>query len=397
MLASRQPIVASVLRDAWVEVDLGAIEHNMKVVRALLSPATKILAVVKSDAYGHGAVGVAELLIASGADGLGVASIDEGCQLRAAGITCPILILSPCPSWALKAAIDAELQLTVTGRAQIKDIAETAKALKRIAKVHVKVDTGMHRLGVRPQDALALLSAVDECKQIKLAGLFSHLARADDAEWTERQNQLFAQVVAQAKTDGHSPELVHLASSDAARLFPQTHYDMVRPGLMLYGLEARTVSNTVKPAMSVRGRINHLQIVEAGQSVGYNLTWTAERESRLASIPIGYADGIDRRLSNAMPGILLGKRVQQVGLISMDQMLFDITAVPEAQDSDVITLIGCDAEHAASSPGRHEHTLYLADWAEQLQTITYELACRLRARMPRIYTRHEVKPSRSSS
>src|SRR6185437_5821828 len=149
-------------------------------------------------------------------------------------------------------------------------------------------------------------------------------------------------------------------------------------------LEARAVSNAVKPAMSVRGRINHLQTIESGQSVGYNLTWTAKRQTRLASIPIGYADGIDRRLSNSVQGILLGKRVQQVGLISMDQMLFDITDVPEAQDSDVITLIGCDAEHADSGPGRFEHTLYLADWAVQLQTITYELACRLRARMPRI-------------
>ncbi len=178
--------------------------------------------------------------------------------------------------------------------------------------------------------------------------------------------------------------LFHLASGDAARRFPETHYDMVRAGLILYGLEALEASKLVSPAMSVRARINHLSEIEAGESVGYGWTWTAKRRTRLASIPIGYADGVDRRLSNRLTALLLGKPIAQVGRISMDQMLFDITDVPEAQETDVITLIGADGEQK----------IELATWATMLDTITYELACRMRVRLPRIYTRHRVPASK---
>jgi alanine racemase len=390
MLASRQPIVASLRRDAWVEVDLGALEFNISVVRSWLSPGTRIMAVVKSDAYGHGAIGVSEILVASGADWLGVASVDEGCQLRAAGITKPILILSPSPSWGLTTALEADLQVTLTSSSQIDDMVESARRVQRTAKIHVKVDTGMHRLGVRPESVSLVLSEIAKHKELRLTGVFSHLARADDEETTSFQNQCFRQVIKQVRDAGFQPDLVHLASSDATKLFPDTHYDMVRPGLILYGLESQMVSSIVKPAMSVRARINHMQDIEAGEALGYNLTWTAQRKSRVASIPIGYADGVDRGLSNRMQGMLLGKRIQQVGLISMDQMLFDITDVPQAQDGDVITLLGCESNHSSAGPGNHSHTLYMADWAKQLDTITYELACRMRARMPRIYTRHTV-------
>jgi alanine racemase len=392
MLASRQPIVASLRRDAWVEVDLGALEHNMLVVRSMLKAGTRVMAVVKSDAYGHGAVGVSEILVASGAQWLGVASVDEGCQLRAAGITKPILILSPCPSWALTTALEADLQVTLTSPAQIEDIVESARRVQRSAKIHVKIDTGMHRLGVRSEVTLDVLSNIARYEELRITGVFSHLARADDEETTAWQNQRFEQVIKKVRDAGFQPDFVHLASSDATRFFSNCHYDMVRPGLILYGLESKSVSTLVKPAMSVRARINHMQDIEQGESVGYNLTWTAQRPSRIASIPIGYADGVDRGLSNNMQGILLGQRINQVGLISMDQMLFDITDVPQAQDGDVITLLGCESKYASAGPGEHSHTLYMATWAKQLDTITYELACRMRARMPRIYTRHTVVP-----
>jgi alanine racemase len=395
MLASRQPTVASVRRDAWVEVDLGAIEYNVGVVRSWLAPGTKMMAVVKGDGYGHGAVGIAELLVASGTDWLGVASVDEGCQLRAAGISSPILILSPAPAWAMQNAIESDLQITITSMTQVADLVDVATKMQRTAKVHVKIDSGMHRLGERPDRALALLEELAKHACVKVIGLFSHLAKADDEECTVWQNDQFKGVLAEVVKAGMRPDLVHFASSDATRLFSWTHYDMVRPGLVLYGLESRVVSQVVKPALSVRGRINHTQLIDEGESVGYNLTWTAERRTRIASIPIGYADGVDRGLSNQMEGLLLGKRIPQIGLISMDQMLFDITDVPNAQEGDVITLVGCESEFASDGPGEHKHTLYMATWANALDTITYELACRLRARMPRIYTRHFVAPPRS--
>jgi alanine racemase len=355
-----------------------------------------MMAVVKADGYGHGAIGVSELLIASGANWLGVASVDEGCQLRAAGVNHPILLLSPAPSWALQTAIESDLQLTITALSQVADIVEAAVRLQRIAKVHVKIDTGMHRLGVLPSAALTLLEEVTRHSELKLIGIFSHLAKADNAECTNEQNVEFKRVLEQVSERGLRPDIVHMASSDATRLFADTHYDMVRPGLILYGLESRAVSDLVKPALSVRGRINHMQDIQPGDSVGYNLTWTAERPTRIASIPIGYADGIDRGLSNNLTGLLAEKRIKQIGLISMDQMLFDITDVPQAQEGDVITLIGTESKHAGDGPGNHEHTLYLSTWANALDTITYELACRLRARMPRIYTRHFVPPPRTA-
>lgn len=397
MLASRQPIVASVRRDAWVEIDLGAIEHNVGVVRSWLKPGTQMMAVVKSDGYGHGAIGIAELLAASGANWLGVASVDEGCQLRAAGINAPILILSPAPAWAMSVAIESDLQFTVTSPTQIADVVDAARRTQRVAKVHLKIDTGMHRLGVLPADALVALEELARVSDmVKVKGLFSHLAKADDEESVRWQQSQFERVLADVSAAGLRPDIVHFASSDATRLFPWAHYEMVRPGLILYGLESRVVSQVVKPALSVRGRINHTQHISAGESVGYSLTWTAARETRIASIPIGYADGVDRGLSNKLMGSLMGKRIPQIGLISMDQMLFDITDVPQAQEGDVITLIGCDSEFSTDGPGEHEHTLYLATWARELDTITYELACRLRARMPRIYTRHFVPPPRTS-
>lgn len=387
MLASRQPIVASVRRDAWVEIDLLALEKNVATIKSWCSPSTKLMAVVKSDAYGHGAVGVAEVLTASGASWLGVASVDEGCQLRNAGVKQPILLLSPAPSWAVGTALESDLQLTVLNASQVNDIAKEANRMRKLAKVHVKVDTGMHRLGALPEQVGGLLDAIGAEKSLRLEGIFSHLAKADDFEVTSRQNQEFQRVLDMVAKSKIKPRMVHLASGDAARRFSDTHYDMVRVGLYLYGLEARTVSDVVTPAMSVRGRINHLQTIEAGQSVGYNLTWTAQRTTRIASIPIGYADGVDRRLSNRMRALLLGQEIKQIGLISMDQMLFDVTDVAETDEGDVVTLIG--QEHAPKFRARKggDKHLYLSEWAALLDTITYELACRLRARMPRMYTR----------
>jgi alanine racemase len=375
-------MISSVRRDAWVEVDLNAIERNIAIIRSWLNPGTRLMAVVKSDAYGHGAAGVADMMIACGADWMGVASIDEGCQLRAAGVSIPILLLSPCPGWAVSTALDADLTLTVTSSAQLEDISEACIRQNRVANFHLKIDTGMHRLGIAPEKIDDVLGFIKTNASLRLTGVLSHLAKADQEDFCLYQKKKFDESLAKIKSQGHNPDLIHLASGEAARRFKPTHYDMVRVGLYLYGLEARNVSDLVQPAMSVKGRINQIQVIDANEAVGYNLTWTSETPTRLASVPIGYADGIDRRLSNRMSGLLMGREVKQVGLISMDQMLFDISDVPEAQEGDVVTLIGSETVDGQT------HHLYLASWANMLDTITYELACRLRARMPRMYTRN---------
>lgn len=391
MLASRQHAVSSVRRDAWVEVDLTAIENNVKTVKswiAGLNPGNqgvKLMGVVKSDAYGHGAVGIAEVLTASGADWLGVASVDEGCQLRQSTIKAPISILSPAPGWAYDTALEYSLDLTITSSVQIRDIARVAERHNQSARVHLKVDTGMHRIGAPPSEVLGVLEEIERHKSVQLVSIFSHLAKADDKDFTTVQTNKFLEVLAHLEKLDKRPELVHLASGDACRRFPFTHFDMVRVGLYLYGLEPRAVSDVVTPAMSIRARINHVSSIAQGESAGYSCTWTAPRLSRLASIPIGYADGVDRRLSNQLKALVMGKEVNQVGLISMDQMLFDITDVPDAQEGDVITLIG--SEHPTVGNAPH---LYLSDWAQKLDTITYELACRMRVRLPRVYTRQRT-------
>lgn len=387
MVTHRQQAASSVRRDAWVEIDLSAIENNLSTIKNWMKtsePAPQIMAVVKSDAYGHGAVQVAELLLASGATWLAVASVDEGSQIREIEGSAPILILSPSPFWALGTAISDELDLTITSLAEIKAIADTARKLRMQARVHLKVDTGMHRIGCPPEKARDLVEAIEKLPELDLRSIYSHLAIADDEERVHAQNNIFSAVLndidySNRKNADGGRLLAHLASSDAAHFFAFSRHDMVRAGLNLYGLEANKKS-TLTPAAAVRGRINHIRDIEEGESVGYGLTWTAKRPTRLGNIPIGYADGVDRKLSNQLQGLLAGRLISQVGRISMDQMLFDITDVPEAQEGDVITLIGEE----------NGLRLELADWAVMLDTITYELACRLRVRLPRVYTRRRL-------
>ncbi|CAN5247525.1 alanine racemase [soil metagenome] len=397
MLPTRQANLTSIRRDAWVEVDLNAIEQNLKFIRNRIkadikgmspSSAPRLMAVVKSDGYGHGASSVAELLEASsdGIDWLGVASIDEGTQLRASGIKLPVLILSPTPSWAIHTALENNLDITITSEKQIRDVAACGKA-----RVHLKVDTGMHRLGVQFDQLEDALKLIKSLPTLELVSVYSHLAKAANKESVAEQDKLFSQSVELTKKY-FANTFFHLASSEATA-FTEVHYDLVRVGLYLYGLQPDAVSPDLplRPAMSVRARINHINTIAAGQSVGYSLTWTAVKETVLASIPIGYADGVDRKLSNRMQGLLMGKKVNQVGRISMDQMLFDISNVPEAQEGDVITLIGSDGDLAKNSADWQQTSLTLSQWAETLDTITYELACRLRTRLPRVYTRTKQK------
>lgn len=394
MVSSRQLTVSSTRRDAWVEVDLGAIEFNVATILKWLaqpgsSERAKLMAVVKSDAYGHGAVGVAEVLVGAGAEWLAVASIDEGCQLRTVDTKTPVLLLSPVPIWAVQTALENDIDLTISSASQVHDIDAAASRKGLRARVHLKVDTGMHRLGVSADSVAAVLAEVASCTHLQLISVFSHLAKAEDLEATTYQNDQFKKVIETVRrlepelitkqvVDKNEPLFFHLASSDATRRFPETHHDMVRVGLLLYGLEPAEVTGAVIPAMSVRARINQVSTIASGESVGYGWTWTAQRQTRLACVPIGYADGVDRKLSNQLTGLIMGKKVPEVGRISMDQMLFDVTDVPEAQEGDVITLVGTDGET----------TLNLAEWATTLDTITYELACRMRVRLPRIYTRH---------
>jgi alanine racemase len=390
----------SMARDAWIEIDLNKLEYNLQQIKATLKskaeaiavPVPSIMGGVKGDAYGHGAVAVSQVLAACGVSWLGVASVDEGIELREANCKLPILVLSPTPSWAVKKAIEKNLDLTISSMPQLQGIAESLKDDSGSVPLHLKVDTGMHRLGMNEKDLLKVLEFLRANKKYQLISVFSHLAKASEWETTEAQKEKFDLFIRILDNEKFKPQFVHLDSSEAAQRYPKTYYDMVRIGINLYGLEGRTVSENLLPIMSVRGRINQISVVETNESVGYGFTWKAKRETRLANIPIGYADGIGRQLSNKMKGLLHNQLINQVGTISMDQMLFDITDVPSAKEGDVITLIGSDdyAKLYEKNTKIETHQLYLADWANELDTITYELACRLKVRLPRVYTRNEI-------
>jgi len=390
--------VDSIARDAWIEIDLNSLEFNLQLLKAYIKEQAEkvglavpqIMGIVKADAYGHGAVAVSQVLAACGVSWLGVASADEGSELREAYCKLPILILSPTPSWAVKKAVEQKLDLTISSLSQLQGLIEILKDENSSVSVHLKVDTGMHRLGMNEVDALKALEFLKANKKFKLVSVFSHLAKAGDFATTEKQKKNFDQFIEIFKNQSYQPDFFHLDSSQAALCFPPTYYDLVRFGISIYGLEAQTISAKLLPIMSVKGRINQIKVIDKSESVGYGLTWKADRQSRLANIPIGYADGVGRGLSNKMKGLLHNKIINQVGTISMDQMLFDITDIPLAKEGDVITIIGSD-DYAVSPETKSETdepTLYLADWAKQLDTITYELACRLKVRLPRIYTRN---------
>ena len=386
-------------RDAWVEIDLNAIRTNLELIKSWVSPSAtdlapevlppRLMGVVKSDAYGHGAPQIARVLIEGGASWLAVASVDEGIELRATQAEIPILILSPAPDHALVAAIEHKLDMTVTTTRAIQKVAETANNLSKIGRVHLKIDSGMHRLGCPPDQAAAMVAEIRGFHNLELISVFSHLAIAGEYASVLKQQEIFenslqtikyADAAASTGENAHLTNrrtnfMTHLASSEATRLFPTSHADLVRVGINLYGLESRAISGDLAPAMSVRGRINQIIEINEGESVGYGFTWTAGRATRLATIPIGYADGVDRGLSNRISAICLGQEIRQVGTISMDMMIFDISDLPDAVEGDVVTLIGSDGELQ----------IHLADWALLLNTITYELACRLRLRLPRTF------------
>jgi alanine racemase len=418
MLSLGQLTNQSSRRDAWLEIELDRLEENIRTVRNWLVPkvsgqlsisakkasgkasssadelidaqkatlrSAKLMGVVKSDAYGHGACEVAQVLKEGGASWLGVASVDEGVTLREARLDMPILVLSPAPCAALAAVLEYHLDITVSSLDQLKELEPEIQKFNQVVRIHLKTDTGMHRLGISYDQLPSCLDRISGNPLIRLISVYSHLSKADDFDETQKQNALFEKFIARVKEEHLPPAFFHLASGEAARRFPFSHHDLIRAGLCLYGLESKTHSQELKPLLSVRGRINQLKEIDAGEALGYGLTWRSERPTQVACLPIGYADGVDRGLSNRMRGLLGGQFVEQVGIISMDQMLFDVTDIPKAKMGDVITLIG-DEKDAQGKV----HTIALADWALLLDTITYELACRMRIRLPRIYKQSPV-------
>ncbi len=365
-------------RDAWVEINLDAIEHNILELKKYAHEGAKILAVVKADAYGHGSVMITPTLLASGVYMLGVASIDEAMQLRENKITAPILVLGAAPVWAFDWAAENDICLSLFLQEHIDACKITYEKTGIKPKVHIKLDTGMNRIGVSKEDAVPLIKKVQQCDFIELKGIFTHFACAENLEKTKEQLKIWDYVLANVDTTGL---LLHCANTAALITFPQINYNMARAGIGIYGLQPDLIPNfdnppKLIPAMSLRGRIVNIHNAHANSGVSYSHKYVTTKETKIATVPLGYADGISRGLSGKIYGILHGKKVPQIGNITMDQMMFDITGV-DADEGDVITLLGQDGDEFIS----------VNEWADILNTINYELICRLRVRLARVYTR----------
>ncbi len=364
-------------RDAWVEVNLDNIEKNILLLKKYLKPGSKLFAVVKADAYGHGAVMIAPVLLASGVDFLGVSSIDEGLQLREAKINAPILVLGAVPVWSFDWAATNNISVSVFSEEHIQACKQTFEKTKIKPKVHVKIDTGMNRIGVRPDKAVEFIKKIQACDFIELEGIFTHFATAETESYAFEQYKKFNSVIEKIDTTGL---LIHCCNTAAVICYKNFEYNMARVGVGIYGLQPDLTEGTVPPgllpAMSLRGRITNIHIASKGEGVSYSHTFETQKPTKIATIPIGYADGVFRGLSNKIYGIVHGKKVRQIGNITMDQMMFDITDC-DAQEGDIITLLGKDGDEQID----------IDEWAKILNTIHYELTCSLRVRLPRVYTR----------
>ncbi|RAQ39115.1 alanine racemase [Arthrospira sp. O9.13F] len=371
---------------AWVEVDRWAIANNVKQIRHLLSPETRLMAVIKADAYGHGAVSVAKIVSEIGVDDFAVATIPEGIELRRLGIQQPILVLGAVhTSDEIKAIAHWGLQPTLCTPTQALLFSETLQSIKRSLPVQLNIDTGMSRLGTWWEQALEFVQLVRGLPNLEISGIYSHFATADIRDRTimDQQHWRFQQVLAQIQehtTLFSIPTVkpcLHLANSAATLTDPALHYDMVRVGLSLYGLypapHLRSVVN-LQPAMSIRARVTQIKTIEAGCGVSYGYKFIAKQKTPIAVVGIGYADGVPRHLSNQMKVLIRGQFVPQIGAVTMDQLMLDVTAIPDLQVGEVVTLLGSDRHHSISAD----------DWAEQLGTISWEILCGFKHRLPRI-------------
>lgn len=364
-------------RWAWAEVDLGAIRANVEHMVAVAAPAA-VWAVVKAYGYGHGAAQVSQAALQGGATGLCVALAEEGIALRDSGLDCPILILSEQPPSELPGALRAGLDLTVYSYAQLDAIAAAGGADH---PVHLKVDTGMHRVGASAHDALGLADAIDESSATRLAGLFTHLAVADEPAdpFNAFQIAAFRDVVASLSAAGHRTPLVHTANSAATLADPSSHFDMVRAGISIYGISpgAALVERTaeLRPALSLRARVSYVKKVRAGVGISYGLQHRFDSDSIVATLPLGYADGVPRRLFACGGEVLIGGRRRPiVGVVTMDHLMVDC-GTDEVAIGDEAVLIGSQGDESITAE----------EWADRLGTIGYEVVCGISARIERRY------------
>ncbi|HHU76987.1 MAG TPA: alanine racemase [Firmicutes bacterium] len=370
-------------RPTWAEIDLSRLVSNLNTFKQILPSGVRIMAVIKADAYGHGAYEVSRVALREGVSMLGVASLEEGLDLRRKGINSPILILGYTDPRQYYLVVENDLTTTIFHWEMASLLSDQAQAAGKRVPIHVKLDTGMNRLGLlEPTKIMAFLDKLSALPGIWVEGLFTHFATADELEndFLQEQMQKFNKIIRESKKRGMHIPLMHAANSAAAACFPQSHLDMVRIGIGMYGYYPSAAISREKfklyPVLSLKSRIILLKKIYPGATISYGRTFTATKETLIAVVPIGYGDGYSRQLSNKGVMLVHGQEVPVVGHVCMDLTMLDVGSVPDAREGDEVVVYG--------KQGLGE--IMVEKVAEQLGTISYELLCNISSRIPRIYT-----------
>jgi len=371
-------------RPAWVEVNLDGLSHNVRLLRQHLPMSTELMVVVKANGYGHGAVPVAKAALRNGASWLGVAIVEEGMTLRQAGITEPVLILGQPPKWQAPLVVENDLRVAVCTWEGAKALSAAAKLRDTTARVHVKLDTGMGRLGVLPETAVGFIKGILTLPNLELEGIFSHFATADamDETYALRQFEAFVQVTTDLQQVGIEIPIRHIANTAAALRLPQTCLSMVRSGIAAYGLSPMPSLQglpELMPTLELKAAVSFVHRVPAGSGISYGADYVTHRDTNIVTLPVGYADGYSRLLSGKGEVLLKGKRYPVVGKICMDQCMVDV-GDDSISIGDEAVLLGRQGDEFISAD----------ELAEKMGTINYEIICMIGGRVPRVYVGEEA-------
>lgn len=365
-----------------LEVDLDSLAYNIKNIRNYIDKDTIIMAIVKANAYGHGAVTAAKVFLQNGADRLGVSILREGIELRKADIKAPILLLNYTPPSQYKDLVKYDLTPSIYRYEDAKELSDIGGSMNRSIKIHIKVDTGMSRIGFLPdQDSIRDIMKIAKLPNIKIEGIFTHFARADelDKSFTHAQFKSFMDLVNILEEEGLYIDIKHVSNSAATLDIGKYNLDMIRPGIILYGYypsqEVGKENLHIKPAMTLKSQISNVKDIQAGTGIGYNHLYVAESRVKVATIPIGYADGYSRSLAEKAHVFINGKRAQVVGKICMDQMMVDISNVSNVKVGDQVKIFAYGDENCPT----------VEDLANWMGTLNYEVICMISRRVPRIY------------
>lgn len=372
------------VRPVWAEINLDNLAHNMREVKKSVKKGTLITAVVKANAYGHGAVKAAKTFLENGADRLAVATLSEAIELREANIDVPILILGYTPISQFDLAIKYDITQAIYNLESAKAFSKAAENLNKKGTIHIKVDSGMGRIGFLPKDeSIDDIIEISKLPNVNVEGIFTHFAKADetDKKYTTFQYDKFMYVVNELEKRGLSIPIKHVSNSAAIIDIPDYNLNMVRAGIMLYGYYPSDEVNKDKvkllPAMSLKAKVSNVKTVPKGTGISYGWIYITEKESKIATIPIGYADGFTRMLSSKTEAYIKGKRVPIVGRICMDQCMMDVTQLDDVKIGDEVVLFGYE-----------KGALDADDIAKKLNTISYEILCMVGRRVPRVYVQN---------